>query len=200
MTDIHPLPILQAGGFSASVDAYAWEPDPAQGQRQMRLWFLSLLGPQQAVKALWARLVKGEFATLSTETLGTARFCALAPEGPRAWRFFTANLPAAAGYHGMLVPEAAFYTSERRDFILLPRQREEAAALHYRFLNKRLDLPLHPIWADWLWDRALRHGEAIPLDAYGLSAFRCQPDPERLAADLSEAVRQGTLTLPPIGG
>ena len=145
------LPVLQAGGFGASVDAFAWEPDPDPAARRMWLWLVSLLGPQQAVKALWARLVKGELATLSREALGDARFCLLAPEGPRGWRFLTASLPAAAAYQGVLVPEAARYTADRADFLLLPRDAAEAARLHYRFLNRRLDLPLHPDWADWLW-------------------------------------------------
>ena len=195
MAEIETLPVLQAGGFSAGVDAFAWEPDPEPAARRMRLWFLSLLGPQQAVKALWARLIKGEAATLSFEELGHARFCGLAPEGPRGWRFFTASLPAAAGYQGVLVPEAALYTAERPDFLLLPRRVEEAAALHYRFLNRRLDLPLHPSWSIWLWERALRTCEAVPLEAHGLVAYRCIPNGDALAADLTAAVRQGMLGL-----
>jgi hypothetical protein len=67
-----PLPALQVGGFGASVDAFAWEPDPGPAARRMRLWFLSLLGPQQALKAIWARLLRGEVATLSREALGQA--------------------------------------------------------------------------------------------------------------------------------
>ncbi|MFN8472814.1 MAG: hypothetical protein U0822_11545 [Anaerolineae bacterium] len=187
------LPVLQAGGFSASVDAYAWERDPGQDRYQMRFWFLSLLGSQQAVRALWARLIKGEVTTLSTEILGTARFCALAPEGLQGWRFFTASLPTAAGFQGVFVPRIAGYTHDCLDFLLLPRQSEDAALLHYRFLNRRLDLPLHPTWANWLWQRALRVEEAIPLEARGLLAYRCQPNVEALAADLAEAVRDGTL-------
>src|SRR4051812_2683205 len=101
------LPVLQAGGFGASVDAFAWEPDPDPTARRMHLWFVSLLGPQQALKALWARLLKGELATISREALGQAYFCTLAPEGPRAWRSFTASLPAAAGHQLVLRPEAA---------------------------------------------------------------------------------------------
>lgn len=190
------LPILHAGGFSASVDAYAWEPDPEQGQRLMRLWFLSLLGPQQAVKALWARLVKGEIATLSVETLGQARFCRLAPDGPQGWRFLTASLPIAAGYQGVLVPQVAGYTHEALDFLLLPRDSHEAATLHYRFLNRRVDLPLHPAWADWLWQRALHAGEATPLEALGPVAYRCQPQLDTLRVDLTEGVRDGTLDAP----
>ena len=189
------LPVLQAGGFSATVDAFAWEPDPDPGARQMRLWFLSLLGPQESVKALWARLVKSEVVTLSFEGLGNAHFCALAPEGPRAWRFYTANLRAAAAYHAVLVPEAALYGGERPDFLLLVRQPEEAPMLHYRFLNRRLDLPLHPEWASWLWDRALRIGEAVALESRGLRAYRCLPNPEKLAVDLGAALREGVLGL-----
>ncbi len=113
------LPTLELEGFSASVDAYAWEPAPDPRPRQMRLWFVSLLGRQEAVKALWARLIKGEVATLATETLGSARFCALAPEGPGAWRFLTAGLPHAAAYQGVLLPECARFLADRPDIVLL---------------------------------------------------------------------------------
>lgn len=191
-----PLPILQAGGFSATVDAYAWEPDPDPAARRMRLWFLSLLGSQEAVKALWARLVKGETATMALEHMGTARFCALAPEGPRRWRFFTASLRTVAAYQGVLVPEAALYTAERRDFLILPRVADDAAALHYRFLNRRLDLPLHPLWAPWLWERGLRAGETVALESLGIEAYRCAPSPEALATELGEAIRCGALRVP----
>ena len=188
-----PLPTLQAGGFSASVDAYAWEPAPDPHPRQMRLWFVSLLGRQEAVKALWARLIKGEVATLATETLGSARFCSLAPEGPGAWRFLTAGLPHAAAYQGVLLPECARFLADRPDFLLLPRAGDDPAALHYRFLNRRLDLPLHPSWAAWLWARALDCGEARPLEAHGLTAYRCVPDAAALAAALTPAVHRGVL-------
>lgn len=191
-----PLPVLQAGGFSATVDAYAWEPDPDPTARRLHLWFLSLLGSQEAVKALWARLIKGETATMALDYLGTARFCALASEGPRRWRFFTASLRTVAAYHGVLVPEAAFYTAERPDFLLLPRAADEAAALHYRFLNRRLDLPLHPLWAAWLWERGLGAGETMALQSLGTQAYRCVPRPEALATDLGDALRRGALPVP----
>jgi hypothetical protein len=96
------LPVLQAGGFGASVDAFAWEPAADTGPAQMRLWFVSLRGSQQAVKALWAYLIKGETAAPSTDS-GRAHFCVLASEGPRGWRFFRASLPTVSAYHGVLV-------------------------------------------------------------------------------------------------
>jgi hypothetical protein len=198
------LPVLEAGGFRASVDAFALQAPPDGGAYQQWLWCVSLLGPQQAVKALWARLMKGELATLSLEALHRVYFCRLAPEGAKGWRFSTASLPRAGGYQGVLLPEIARYVSDREDFLLLARGAEEAPALHYRFLNRRLDLPLHPAWRAWLWDRALRMGEAMPLEAGGLVAYRCRPDAARLAGELGDALRRGQLPLvganpPPAG-
>jgi len=190
------LPVLEAGGFRASVDAYALQAPP-DGAYQRWLWCVSLLGPQQAVKALWARLIKGELATLSLEAPHRVHFCRLAPGGAKGWRFSTASLPGAGGSQGVLLPEAARYSGDREDFLLLARNAEEAPALHYRFMNRRLDLPLHPAWQDWLWGRALRTGEATPLEALGLTAYRCRPDAARLAGELGDALRRGQL--PPVG-
>jgi hypothetical protein len=190
------LPVFQAGGFGASVEAFAWEVNPYPGSAAMRLWLVSLLGPQEAVKALWARLLKGEAGTMSFDKLGQARLCALASLGAGGWRFFGAGLCAAAGYHGVLVPEIALFRSDRPEFLLLARPGDEVAALHYRFLNRRLDLPLHASWAGWLWERALGCGEAIALDCRGFRAFRCAPDAAALADSLCAAVRRHELGLP----
>ncbi len=190
------LPTLNVGGFDATVDACVWEPDPEPAARRMRLWFLSLLGPHEAVKAIWARLVKGETATMSLEAMGAARFCALAPDGPRHWRFLTASLRTVAAYHGVLLPEAARYPAERSDFLLFPRSDAEAPPLHFRFLNRRLDLPLHPLWASWLWEGGISAGEIMALESWGLQGYRCIPNPERLASEMGEALRAGTLPVP----
>ena len=65
-----PLATLEADGFSAAVDVYAWEPDTDADRPCMRLWLLSLLGPQQSVKGLWVRLVRGETATMRVDAKG----------------------------------------------------------------------------------------------------------------------------------
>ena len=160
----------------------------------MRLWLVSLLGSQQAVKALWAQLVKGDTATLSDPGAG-ARFCTLAPQGPRAWRFFRASLPASSAYHGVLVPDVAVFASECSEFLLLERGTDEASRLHYRFLNRRVSLPLHPSWAEWLWERALRTGEARALESFGVESYRCIPNEVALRSDITAAIRRGALIL-----
>ncbi len=183
------LDTIRAAGFTATVDAFAQDGE--------QLWFISMLGSQQSVRALWARLVKGETAYLSEDDLGSgASECWLAREAWGTWRFHSARLPASAACHGMLVPDVAAYACEQRDFLLLARSDGDVPALHYRFLNRRVDLPLHPSWAEWLWDRGLASGEVEALHSLGIHAYRCRPDVQRLEEDIIAAVRRGRLTVP----
>ena len=178
---------IRAAGFTATVDAFAQDGE--------QLWFLSMLGSQQSVRALWARLVKGETAYLSEDDLGGGLPCWLARETWGTWRFHGARLPSSAGYHGMLVPDHAAYQSERQDFLLLARTEDGAPVLHYRFLNRRVDLPLHPSWAEWLWERGFTSGEIEALHAVGIHAYRCRPDTRQLGEDIAESVQRGRLTV-----
>ncbi len=196
MDEAPRLSMLEAGGFRASIDAFALEQPPDATTYHQWLWCVSMLGNQQSVKALWARLLKGEVVNLSIGATLSFRFCRLAPGGATSWRFFTMSLPSAAGYHGVLLPEAARYASDRPEFVLFPRREDEAPTLYERFLNRRVDVPLHASWAEWLWSRAVRTGEAVRLESQGIEAYRCAPDPGALAADVSAAVRGGALVVP----
>jgi hypothetical protein len=183
---------IRAEGFSAWVDACA--------QKAGEIWLLSILGNQQSVRAIWARLIKGEVVYLAENEHASGTQCWLAREAWGTWRFVKGRLPSGSATHGMLVPELASYPAEKRDFLLLPRNEAEAPSLHYRFLNRRLDLPLHPSWASWLWDRGLDTEEAEPLEAFGVAAYHCRPNPERLREDLSAALRRSVLTVPDLSG
>ncbi len=181
---------IRAGGFTATVDGCA------RGGNE--LWFLSMLGHQQAVRAIWARLVKGEAAFLSGTEVG-GEPTPLAREAWGTWRFTGMRLPSGSAYHGMLIPEVAAYATNRLDFLLLVGEQDDPAQLHFRFLARRLELPLHPSWADWLWRRGLENGEVEQLESTGLSAYRCQPQPETLRADTSDAVHRRELVVETTG-
>jgi hypothetical protein len=183
-----PLHTIHAAGFSAAVDAFAQDGE--------QLWFISMLGSQQSVRALWARLVKGETAYLSEGDLDGGSPCCLAREGWGTWRFHGARLPSSAAYHGMLVPDLASHTCERPDFLLLARADGEAPMLCYRFLSRRVNLPLHPSWAEWLWDRGFASGEIELLHSVGIRAYRCRPEVRQLEEDISAAVKRGRLAVP----
>ncbi|MEX1023203.1 MAG: hypothetical protein WD058_08650 [Dehalococcoidia bacterium] len=180
---------IRAAGFGAAVDACVTE--------RSEIWFLSLLGNQQSIRALWARLVKGEMAYLADDQFAGGAAFWLATSVRHQCRFHVTRLSATGAHHALLVPDAALYAAEQPEFLLLARTAEEAPVLHYRFLNRRLDLPLHPTWSGWLWERALHTGEAQQLDAMGILAYRCTPDPAGLAEALGRALRGHRLPVPP---
>jgi len=188
---------ISAGGFSATADAFARDPD-SEG-----LWFLSMVGAQSALKAIWAALLKRppENAHLLAGADGLAlsggfHRCEVPHETIGTWTTKIARLPRTGGWHAMVYTRMAEYAFERDAFLLLAPGEAEAPALHHRFLDRRSPLPLHRSWAEWLWRRGLAKGEIAPLQAAGVHAWRCTPDAEALREDLSVAVGSGLLTLP----
>ena len=191
--DLHTV---SAAGFSATVDAFA------RDERDRTLWFLSMVGSQTALKAIWAALLKQppEAAHLIRGADGTAlsggyQRCAIPPHTVGTWTTKISRLPASGGYHAMVYTKWAEFSHDSDSFLLLAGHEREAPALHQRFLDRRSPLPLHRSWAGWLWDRGIATGEIAPLQSAGIEAYLCQPDGERLRNDLSEAVASGTLTL-----
>ena len=188
---------ISAGGFSATADAFARDPD-SEG-----LWFLSMVGAQSALKAIWAALLKRppESAHLLAGTDGLAlsggfHRCEVPQETVGTWTTKIARLPVSGGFHALVYTRLAEYAFERDAFLLLAPGEAEAPALHHRFLDRRSPLPLHRSWAEWLWRRGLAKGEIAPLQSAGVRAWRCTPDPEALREDLSVAVGSGLLKLP----
>ncbi len=185
-----------AGGFSATVDAFALE-DTGSSSGDMRLWFLSMLGPQQALKAVWGSILKlpasAVYITPGADglNLGEDYHRAWVPRGENhaPWTTRLTKLPAGLGYHAMVYSRAAEYGHESDDFLLLRREDSGEEQAHRRFLDRRVTVPLHPAWDEWLWQRGLDLEEIIPLQASGIRAWICRPNPALLERDISEAVR-----------
>ena len=188
---------ISAGGFSATVDAFARD-DGSDG-----LWFVSMVGSQTALKAIWASLLKQppEIAHIIRGADGMAlsggyQRCQIPYETLGSWTTKIARLPVSGGWHALVYTKQAEYGYERDSFLLLAQSEVEAPALHHRFLDRRSPLPLHGSWADWLWARGIEEGEIVPLQSVGISAYRCSPNAKKLRCDLSDAVASGWLTLP----
>ena len=192
--DLHTV---SAGGYSATADAFARDPDSGD------LWFLSMVGSQTALKAIWASLLKQppEVAHLirgadGAELSGGYLRCSIPYRTIGTWTTKITRLPTTGGWHALIYTRLAEYGFDRDDFLLIARTEEEAPVLHHRFLDRRSPLPLHGTWASWLWRRGLRNGEIRPLQSTGITGYACSPDAERLRDDLSDAVALGLLTLP----
>ena len=194
---VQALHTISAGGFSATVDAFARE-EETEG-----LWFLSMVGSQTALKAIWASLLKQppDTAHLIRGADGMAlsgryQRCQIPYDTVGTWTTRIAKLPVSGGWHAMAYTKTAEFSFERDSFLLLARTQEDVPALHHRFLDRRSPLPLHTSWAGWLWQRGLACGEIVPLQSAGVNGYRCSPNSEKLREDLSYAVGSGRLALP----
>ena len=149
---------VSAGGFSATVDAFA------RDDRAQTLWFLSMVGSQTALKAIWAALLKQppEPAHLVRGADGTAlsggyQRCMVPPHTVGTWTTKIVRLPASGGWHAIVYTKWAEFSHDSDSFLLLAGDERDAPALHHRFLDRRSPLPLHRTWAGWLWDRGYRN-------------------------------------------
>ena len=192
---------ITAGGFSATADAFARDPD-SEG-----LWFLSMVGSQTALKAIWASLLKQppEAAHLIHGADGMALSggylrCVIPHQTIGTWTTKITRLAVSGGWHALVYTRRAEYAFEHDSFLLLVQDEARAPELHHRFLDRRSPLPLHGSWADWLWRRGLDAGEIVPLQSAGISAYRCSPDGNSLREDLSLAVASGRLSMPAEAG
>ena len=188
---------ITAGGFSATCDAFASDPE------QNELWFVSMVGAQTSLKAIWAALlnsppspaflIKG--AADDVHEGGYER-CQVPESSIGTWKTMLARLPQAGAWHAMVYTQMAELSFERDAFLLLTPDASEAPALHLRFLNQRTELPLHRSWAGWLWEQGLESEAIRPLKSEGLHAWYCYHAPDQLELELSAAVKYGALQLP----
>ena len=188
---------ITAGGFSATADAFARDPE-TDG-----LWFLSMVGAQTALKAIWASLLKQppDPAHIIRGADGMAlsggyQRCVIPQRTIGTWTTKIARLPASGGWHALIYTKMAEFAAEHDGFLMLAHDGDDLPVLHHRFLDRRSPLPLHHTWAEWLWRRGLASGEITPLQSSGITAYVCNPDGESLREDLSRAVALGVLTLP----
>ena len=189
---------ITAGGFSATADAFA------RDEQSEGLWFVSMVGSQTALKAIWASLLKQppDVAHIirGADGMGPQRRLPAVRHSPRDHRHLDDQDRPPAGVRRAgtrwCTPRPPSSATRRTSFLLLAQSEEEAPALHHRFLDKRSPLPLHGSWAGWLWERGIKEEEIVPLQSVGVFGYRCSLKAKKLREELSDAVASGRLTLP----
>ena len=126
--------------------------------------------------------------------------CSVPWETMGSWTIKMGKLASGRGWHSFVYAKWAELAHTEPNFLVLARTPEEAPAIHYRFLDSRSKLPLHPSWREWLWRRGLENGEIKELESLGVLGYRCVPDHVRLEDEISEAVAKGRLTVPGVLG
>ena len=190
------LTTVEAGGFSAVVDAYA------RDAKTGGLWFISMMGNQTSVKAITAVIMGQPLRTFHLiqehpfdPTKDEYIPCTVPPQTTRTWTRKILKLPSTQAFHALVYSKKAEYTNHSKDFLLLPHTEEQAPHLHYMYLERRINLPLHESWAQWLWDQGIANETILPIQSKGILAYACNPDEELLTEDVSEAISQRVLTI-----
>ena len=105
---------INAAGFSATADAFDCDPH-SQG-----LWFLSMVGSQTALKAIWASLLKQppDVAHLIKGADGMAlsgsyQRCGIPYGTVGTWTTKIAKLPVSGGWHALVYTKMAHHLSQR---------------------------------------------------------------------------------------
>ena len=125
--DPEDLYTITAGGFSATADAFARD-EETEG-----LWFVSMVGSQTALKAIWASLLKQppDVAHIIRGADGMAlsggyKRCVVPHETIGTWTTKITRLPVSGGWHALVYTKTAEYGFEKDSFLLLAQTEEEA--------------------------------------------------------------------------
>ncbi len=172
------VPTIKIKGFRCSVEEAVFS-NGKDGFAHV----LSLVGSREAVKAVWARLMKGEAAYLDTgPQIKVVRMNTF--EGGK---LLTERLPSGA-FHGLLLSKALL----RGDLVLCERE-EDLPERFFHYLTRKLRLPLHSAWRNWLWDHALSTGMAERLLSRRLHAYEVNLSVYDLEVKVRQALLAGEL-------
>ena len=193
---IDQLHAVHAGGFSATADGMAFNAITKE------LWFLSMVGSQQALKAISACLLNGTPKPLHYSPINTDdpesdwnfQQLHLAQASIGTWHTKVEKIPNARAFHSINWTALAEYDNENPTFVILSRyENTNMCRFYYRYLDRRASVPIHESWTTWLWERGRKNGEIIHLASFGMTAFLCTPNEEELRLDIAQGVRSGVL-------
>ena len=174
-----------SGGIVVYCSDLVVNPDSREG-----VCFISVAGNQTAVKGLLANLIEGNSLTI----MPGGRFHQV-NRLPEAYMVRIKKLPSGLA-HGLAYARSALPRPADDDqtpgILLIGQDIGSVRSLFYRHLEHKTDLPLHPSWADWLWERCLERSWLYELTTLvgGLMGFAGELDPKMLEEQICAAIRQ----------
>ncbi len=175
-------------------DEYAIDP-------QDHLWFISIIGSAREIRKIITTITNARHIEINPTYLETSmttrnRQCRIPQRTRQMWAVKYTGLPRIQAAHAILYPQLAELYNNHQDFLLLLPPDRNPAEQHFRFLNRRTTLPIHPDWADWLWQRGIESGEITPLETMTMQAWYCQWNEQTLKEHLSIAIANKHLPIP----
>ena len=159
-----------------------------------------MMGAQVAVRAIAAALLNKnpKTVTLTPGAEGLAineqmMQCQPSYATSGTWTTRTLKMANGMGYHNMTFTRLGEYAFDSQNFLLIIQEGQDAAEQYRRYLDKRISVPIHGSWSQWLWERAQERREVDELECIGIQAWYCRPVIKNLEQEISQAIRQGKL-------
>ena len=168
------VPLLKTKGFACHVDEAVFGTG-----REGYAHLLSLVGSREAVKAIWARLMKGETTVLHDEV----RTWSVRMDPQDGGKLLSERLPSGA-FHGLLLSKTVL-----RGELVICEHEEDLPGRFYTLLSRQLRLPLHNSWKTWLWENALAEEMVKKLRSQRLHAYELK----LAVVNLEQAVRMALI-------
>lgn len=147
------LPIINSVGIEAYCSDLIVDEDS-------EIYFLSVAGYQTAVKGIIANVL--EYNSVTVRIDGEFQYPLRSIE---SYSIQYQKLPSGL-FQGVILPRIAFPNNdETKDmFLVLAEGGSTARELFYKHLDEKTDVPLHPLWSDWLWKVFLDKAWLTPLE------------------------------------
>lgn len=120
-------------------------------------YLLSMVGSREAVLALHAMLIKREPLMIRRDD-GQSQYLR------SGFDYFLAHQRLPSGRHHALIFSKPIVDQQ----VLIARSEAELTERHYRAWSAHCEVPLHPSWADWLWQTAQEYNYLTQLVGHNL--------------------------------
>ena len=153
------------------------------------VYFMSICGYQATVKGVVANLLENNGIRINIE--GEAYSLTRSGFG---YKTRIKKLPSGL-VHAVLFPGAALAKKEgerENGFYIFTREMREIPSLFFRHLDAGTDIPLHPSWSNWLWERfEAQDGWLVELKtlAGDFKGYSFAFNPGELQELISEAIK-----------
>lgn len=183
---VSPAEPIDVMGHRAACDVWAKD--------ENGLVLVSFLGPHTVLQALWGQLLAGQTVELAGGVL-LHRQHGTEEESKVRYHRSVVRFADIEQAHLVLVAECATLAAApgQREYLLASHEREDPERF-FAFWNRAVSLPARREWAQFLWERGLRHGSVRPIAAYGCCAWAIEPEIEPWEAIIRGGIEDGILT------
>ena len=134
---------IYATGIKAYCSDIIVDPDEPE-----TAYFVSVCGYQATVKGIIANFLERQ--DLHINLGGTLYYLSRADHG---YKMIVKKMPSGL-IHGVLFPRLALPKNkedEQNSFFIFTEHKKDIPSLFYLHLDERIEIPMHPSWANWLW-------------------------------------------------